>query len=92
MWFRRVGVKGTCRYDLDALGCEVLCSWLGCIAGDGANLELLGESRVVEDGPDDGATLVASGAEDGQELGHDEECWWLMIDEECRWLMIDGEN
>lgn len=43
---------------------------LGDIAGDATDLELLGESGVVENGADDRAALVASGAENSENLGH----------------------
>lgn len=43
---------------------------LGDIAGDATDLELFRESGVVENGADDRAALVASGAENGENLGH----------------------
>lgn len=45
-------------------------SRLGDITGDAADLELFRESGVVEDGTDDRAALVASGAENSENLGH----------------------
>lgn len=57
---------------LDALGRELLSSRLADVASDAADFEFLGQDWVGEDGCNDGASLVARGAEDGENLGHDE--------------------
>lgn len=57
-------------YNLNALGGQGLGSGLGDIASDAADLELAGQGGVVEDGPDDGAALVAGGAKYGDEFRH----------------------
>lgn len=56
--------------DFNALLCQCLGSRLGGVASDAADLVLGGELWVVENGVDDAAALVASGAEDRDELGH----------------------
>jgi hypothetical protein len=62
--------KWTNLLHLDALFLERLCSRLRDIASDAADLELLGQSWVGEDVLDDGATLVASGTKNSDDLGH----------------------
>ena len=56
--------------DFDTLLLQCLGGGLGEIAGDAADFELLGQFGVVDDIVDDGAALLAGGAEDGEELGH----------------------
>lgn len=63
-------LRRTCLYYLDALGGQGLGSGLADVAGDSAEFEFLGEHGVCEDGSDDGAALVAGGAEDGENFGH----------------------
>lgn len=55
---------------LNALASESLRSWLRDIACDATDLEVLGESSVGKNSPDNGASLVASGSEYGNELRH----------------------
>ena len=56
--------------DLDSLLFEGLSGRFGNVAGDGSDLEGLGEDGVGENRADDGAALVARGAEDGENVGH----------------------
>jgi hypothetical protein len=62
-------VVHVCLDDLDGLG-ELRAFDGGWVAGDGADLELSRELRVVEDVVDDGAALLAGGTEDCKDLGH----------------------
>lgn len=68
-------------YDFNSLGLEGLGRGLVGIAGDGANLELLGQDGIGKDGVDDGAALVAGGSEDGEDLRHgcDCQCFGLSV-------------
>jgi hypothetical protein len=51
---------------------ELLCSRLGSIASDTADLELVQNPTVVEECLDNGTTLVASSTEHCDDLGHAE--------------------
>lgn len=65
-------VFSTDRDELDALGRELFGSWFVYVAGDAADFEFFGQDWICEDGFDDGASLVACGAKDGDDLGHGE--------------------
>jgi hypothetical protein len=45
---------------IDSFGSQLFGGWLASIAGHGADLELFGENRVREDGPDNRTTLSSS--------------------------------
>ena len=60
----------TCISDFNSPLSQSLGFWLAGIASDTANLELLGQFRVVEDGADDGSALLAGGTEDSDDLRH----------------------
>lgn len=62
----------TYRDHLNTFRRQFLSCRLFNIASDAANLELLGENGIIEDETDDRAALIASGAPDGQDLGHGE--------------------
>lgn len=66
------GKRGILSYhhQLNAFLCKFLGGRLRGIASDAADLELLRELSIVQDVRDDGATLVASGTEDCDDLGH----------------------
>lgn len=57
-------------FQFNTLLQEVLCSRLRGIPGNAADLVLLGQVLVCENGADDRATLVASGTENSDEFGH----------------------
>lgn len=57
-------------FDFNTLLSQSLGFWLAGIASDTANLELLGQFRVVEDGANDGSALLAGGTEDSDDLRH----------------------
>lgn len=61
----------TYRNHLDALVSELLGCWPGNITSHTSNLELFGESGIIENGADDGTALVASCAKDSDYFGHD---------------------
>jgi hypothetical protein len=56
--------------ELNSLICEGFGSGFVHISCDAADLELGRELGISEDVLDDRATLVASGAEDSDQLGH----------------------
>lgn len=60
------------RDNLNTLLSKILSGLLGDVASNAANLELLGELRIGEDGINDRATLVASSTKDSDQLGHSE--------------------
>lgn len=62
--------NGTYCCELNTSCGELLCRSLCRVSSDASDLVLLGELGVVEDVVDDGAALVASGTEYGNELGH----------------------
>lgn len=55
-----------------ALG-KVLRGLFGSVTSDTTNLKLSRELRIAEDSIDDGASLVAGGSEDSDQVGHDEQ-------------------
>lgn len=59
------------RDNVDTPLSQVLGRLLGGVASDTANLEFLREPRISKDGIDDGTTLVAGGAKNSDQLGHD---------------------
>lgn len=63
------------RDDVDALRGEVLGRGLARIAGNTPDFVLLRERRIGLDGSNDGASLVARGAKDGNELRHNAVIW-----------------
>jgi hypothetical protein len=65
---------GTYGCQLNPLVCEGFGSGLVDIARDTADLELGWELGIGEDVLDDRATLVASGTEDSDQLGHFDWC------------------
>lgn len=71
------GWEGGCIVEVcfdyfNALGCECLRFWLAGVAGYSPERVLLGESRVGEDGGDDGVALLAGCTED-DEFGHSDD-------------------
>lgn len=66
-----------CTYDnnLDALFGQCLGRWLGSIASNTSDLELLGQDGISLYSANHGAALVAGGAPHSQDLGHVE--FWL---------------
>ena len=60
----------TYRDHFHALAGKIFCCRLRSVAGDPADLELLGESGIRENMLDDGAALVACGAEYSYEFRH----------------------
>ena len=65
--------------DLDAAGLQRLGVGTRGAAGDGADVPV--GVWVLEDGVDDGAALLASGAEDDEELGGGRHCWLCYDDD-----------
>ena len=61
------------RNNIDAALGEVLGRLLGGVTGNAAHPELAGELRIIEDGVDDRAALVASGTENSDQVNHDEQ-------------------
>lgn len=60
------------RDNIDTALDEVLCGFLGGVAGDTPDLEFLGELGIGENGVDNRTTLVTGGAKNSNDLGHGE--------------------
>lgn len=58
--------------NLDTPLGNILGGLLGGVTSNAADLELLGKLGIVEDGVDDGTTLVSGGTENSDQLGHGE--------------------
>ena len=56
--------------ELDAFRLEGLSGGLGSVTSDGANLVLLAQIGVGEDGVNEGSSLLAGGAKDDEKLAH----------------------
>ncbi len=63
--------RSTYDYQFNSLFSQSLGGGLGSITSDTTDPKLLGQDGVGEDGADDGAALLASGAENGKDLRHD---------------------
>ena len=61
------------RDNIDTALGEILRGLFGSVASDTTDLKLSRELRIAEDSIDDGASLVAGGSEDSDQVGHDEQ-------------------
>lgn len=64
-------VGQVCLDELDSLFGQCLALGLGRVSSDAADLVLGGQFGVAVNGRNNGASLVASGTEDGDDFGHD---------------------